>query len=119
MSNYNLNDIVEGTVTGVETYGIFVSLDDNYNGLIHISEISNNFVRNVKDYANIGDKIKAKIIEIDEDNHQIKLSIKEFESLSKKSKREKIIEKGEGFSPLENHLEQWINEKMEEIDKKK
>ena len=105
MSKVKINDVIEGIVTGIETYGIFVNADE-YNGLIHISEISSNFVRDVKDYANIGDKIKAKVIEIDEETHQLKLSIKDFEQDIKKAKREKIIETGEGFLPLENKLEE-------------
>ena len=42
--DFNLGDIIEVTVTGIENYGIFVSVNDEYTGLIHISEIDNNFV---------------------------------------------------------------------------
>ena len=53
MSKYEKGKIITGCVTGVENYGIFVTLDEYYSGLIHISEISNNFVRNINDYVNI------------------------------------------------------------------
>ena len=58
MSNFKVNDEVTGIVTGIESYGIFVNVDE-YSGLIHISEISENFVRNVGDFAIVGDKIKV------------------------------------------------------------
>ena len=44
MSKYRKGNIVKATVTGIESYGVFVSFDEYYTGLIHISEISNNFV---------------------------------------------------------------------------
>ena len=47
MANYTKGKIIQGTVTGIETYGIFVSLDEYYSGLIHISEVSHNFVKEI------------------------------------------------------------------------
>ena len=44
---YKIGDIVKGKVTGIENYGIFLLMEDGYTGLIHISEISEKFVRNV------------------------------------------------------------------------
>lgn len=114
METLKIGEIVTGIVTGVETYGIFVKVDD-YTGLIHISEISESFIKNVKDYAIIGDKIKAKILDLDENKHQLKLSIKELETPHKKSRREKIKETTTGFSSLEKNLESWIVKKMQEI----
>ena len=116
-NNYKSNEIVTACVTGIENYGIFVRLDENYSGLIHISEISENFVRNVNDFAIIGDKIKAKVLEVDDENYQLKLSIKSLGTFRKKDNRAKIIETTQGFSSLESHLEGWINNKMEEINK--
>ena len=76
MDKIKIGDVVFGKVTGIEKYGIFLSLDDNINGLIHISEISNSFVKNVEDYASIGETIKAKVIAIDHNYEKLKLSIK-------------------------------------------
>ena len=59
MSKYKRGRIVSGTVTGIEKYGIFVSLDEFYNGLIHISEVSNEFVKNIYDVVNVGEVICA------------------------------------------------------------
>ena len=52
MSKYFKNEVVEGCVTGIEKYGIFVTLDEYYSGLIHISEISDNFVRDINKFVN-------------------------------------------------------------------
>ena len=43
------NDIVKAIVTGLEPYGVFVQIDDNYSGMIHISEIYNKYVKNKSD----------------------------------------------------------------------
>ena len=59
MNNFNIGDIVTGTVTGIENYGVFVSLGENSSGLIHISEISDFFVRNVNDYVELNETIKV------------------------------------------------------------
>ena len=60
-------DIVYGKVTNILGYGAFVLVDD-YDGLVHISEFSDGFVRNINDFVKIGQEIKLRIIEIDEKN---------------------------------------------------
>ena len=67
MTQIKVGDIVTGKVTGIENYGIFVNFGE-YNGLIHISEISSNFVKDVHEFAKIGEEIKGKVLEIDEKN---------------------------------------------------
>ena len=76
MSDYKVGSIIKGQVTGIEKYGIFINIDPWYDGLIHISEISQGFVKDINDYVKIGDTIYCQILEVDEDNLQLKLSIK-------------------------------------------
>ena len=57
--------------------GLFVNLDEYYSGLIHISEITSSYVRNIYDYVKIGEMIQARVIE-NEQNGKIKLSIKDI-----------------------------------------
>lgn len=111
MSKYKKGLIIKGQVTGIEKYGIFLNIDAFYNGLIHISEISDDFVRNIGDYVSIGEIINAKIIEIDEENLQLKLTIKgvNYKNLKKPNK---IKESKNGFQPLKDKLQEWIDEKM-------
>ncbi len=114
---YEKGKIVKCHVTGIENYGIFVGLDDYYNGLIHISEISECFIRNINDYVKIGETIKAKIVDVDEDNYHIRLSIKNMDYKMNRRKKVKIIETPSGFSPLKENLEGWISEKLEDSKK--
>ena len=107
MSKYEVGNIVTGNVTGIEKYGIFVSLDEYYNGLIHISEISDDFVRDVNDYVKYGETIKAKVIEVDDDSFHVKLSIKDLDQT------------GSGFGILKDNLDNWVNIKIEEIKNNK
>jgi len=117
MKKYNVDDIIKGKVTGIEDYGIFVSVDDNVTGLIHISEISTSFVRNILDYVEIGEEIQAKVLEYDAKNKKLKLSIKDFDYHTGKSKRSTITETKSGFENLHNSLDKWIVEKEEEMAK--
>ena len=115
MSKYEKGKIVTGCVTGIEKYGIFVGLDEFYSGLIHISEISSGFVKNINDYVNIGETIKVKVVDSDDESYHVKLSIKDIDYRLNHRNRQKIVETEKGFSILEEHLGQWIDEKMTEM----
>jgi len=115
MEKYEIGNTVIGCVTGIEEYGIFVSLDQDYSGLIHISEISKNFVRNVNDYVTMGENIYVKILEIDEDKNHIKLSIKDINYQINKKRKAHIKETEKGFSTLKEMLPKWIELKEKEI----
>lgn len=117
MSKYKCGEIVTGYVTGIEKYGIFVNIDEKYDGLIHISEITSSYVRNIHDYAKVGEVIRAKVIEEEQDN-QIKLSIKDVDYRIMRKKSTKIEETEKGFSTLIIMLNKWIDDKIEEINQK-
>ena len=118
MSKYNIGEIVLGCVTGIEKYGVFVNLDEYYSGLIHISEISSSFVRNIHDYVKLGETIKVKILEEDEESHHVKLSIKDFDYRIGKKKNEKIVETVTGFTTLQTKLEEWVYKKYTKLNEK-
>lgn len=99
-------DSIKGRVTGIEKYGIFLLMDDGYTGLIHISEISDKFVRNVGDYVQTDDIIYAKVIEIDEENKRYKLTIKNYDYREGKSN---VVDVN-GFTPLAEALPEWMEE---------
>lgn len=94
--------VVKGEITAVKPYGAFVKVDGNYVGLIHISEFSDNFVRNIEDYVGVGDVLDLYVLEVNED----KLSLS-YKALHKRKKRYKIDLKA-GFSPLKKKLPLWI-----------
>jgi len=70
--------IVDGNVTKLTHYGIFVSLPEGESGLVHISEIADAFVRDVADYFQVGDPVKVKVLNID-DRGRYELSAKQAE----------------------------------------
>lgn len=116
MGQYKVGKIVKGNITGIEKYGIFVSLDNFYSGLIHISEISNDFVKDPSYFGEVGETIYVKVIEVDEKTNHVKLSIKDIDyRISKKYNKSKIKETGSGFMILSNNLENWIEKKLDEM----
>ena len=73
---FRMGDVVSGKVARVAGYGAFVELDHDIDGLVHISQISEDRIEKVKDYLNEGDEVKARVIKIDKDERRIGLSIK-------------------------------------------
>lgn len=118
MANYTKGKIVEATVTGIENYGIFVSLDNYYSGLIHISEISHNYVKDIHDYVKIGDIIYVEILEVDEQTSHLSLSIKNIKYRKNHTlQKRKINETSLGFKTLAYKLPIWIDESLKKIQK--
>ena len=107
-------DIIDVTITGIQPYGAFASLPDQSAGLIHISGISDKFVRNFENFVHVGEVIRVKVIDIDHTTHQAKLSLKAVQLAKRKYKRayknqrEKIQETPLGFYPLKEKLPEWI-----------
>ncbi len=116
MANYKVGDTVSGNITGITDYGVFVKLDDGYTGMIHISEISDRYISSLEKMYVLEETIESKILEIDEEKKQIKLSSKEFNTKSKGKK--KLKEEGRGFEPLKENLDKWVKDKLEDLEKK-
>ena len=116
MTKIKKGRIIRGTVTGIEAYGVFVSCDDYYTGLIHISEISHGFVKNITDFVHVGDLIFVEILDVDEELGHLKLSIKNIEYKKKVVvRRKKIRETSLGFKTLEYKLSIWIEESLKKM----
>ncbi len=80
MSKFEVGSIVEGKVVKLKPFGAIVELDSSTQGLIHISQVANNFVQDIKDYLKEGDIVKIKIMSIDKQSGKISLSIREAQS---------------------------------------
>ena len=116
MSKIKKERIIRGVVSGIESYGAFVSCDDYYTGLIHISEISHGYVRDINDFVKVGDLIYVEVLDVDEELGHLKLSIKNIEYKKKIAiKRKKIKETPLGFKTLEYKLPIWIEESLKRI----
>ncbi|MBU1152273.1 S1 RNA-binding domain-containing protein [Patescibacteria group bacterium] len=86
---YKIGTEVEGEVNRVTPFGAFVKLDDEINGLIHISEISSEEGADINNFVKVGDKIKAKIIGIEPEEHRVALSLKADAGVKKAKVEEK------------------------------
>ena len=111
-------DIVKVTITGVQNYGAFADINSEYEGLIHISEISYGFVKNISDYLSVGEDIYAEVVEVNDENKHVKLSIKDIDYKNDGSRFKRMAETKNGFLPLQENLEKWINAKIKEITDK-
>ncbi len=121
--NFNLKieekDIIEGIVTSIKKYGVFFSFEGGYAGLLHISEISSNFVNNIEKYFHLGDSVTVYVKEVDQETKFLKVSLKllpdELNPYNKilPSKRITSYLRDIDFSKLEKALPKMIKEELE------
>lgn len=116
---YEAGQELSGAVTGIQPYGAFVALDDQTQGLVHISEITYGFVKDIHEHLAVGQQVNVKILDVDEQDHKISLSIRALQeppAASKKNNRprkslqERVDEQDEtGFNSLKDKLRDWID----------
>lgn len=110
--------ILDGKVTGIQPYGAFVQLDEETQGLVHISEITHGYVNDIKDHLQIGDEVKVKILEVNEAENKVSLSIRATEEAPKKENQAKPSHNNQtesndsttGFNTLRDKLQEWIKQ---------
>ena len=116
---YEVGEVVTGKVTGIQPYGAFVALDEQTQGLIHISEITYGFVKDVTEFLKIGEEIQVKILDIDEDSEKISLSTRALQEappqkkkeLPRKTLQDRVNENdANGFKSLKDKLQHWIEQ---------
>ncbi|MCW1927642.1 S1 domain-containing post-transcriptional regulator GSP13 [Bhargavaea beijingensis] len=118
-SNYQTGDVVTGKVAGIQPYGAFIALDKDTQGLVHISEITYGYVKDVNDYLTVGDEVNVKVLDIDEEAGKISLSLRALqqrpqtrrEDRPRKSLQDRIDEREpDGFNTLRDKLQDWIRQ---------
>ena len=72
---FSVGDVVEGKITGITSFGVFVDLGEGKTGMVHISEIARTYVSDIKEHVKEGDVVKAKVMTVSEEG-KISLSIK-------------------------------------------
>lgn len=77
---YNIGDIIVGTVKEIRPYGAIISFNDEFEGLLHISEISDRYVSDINYFCEVNKNIAVKIIDINEFNNFMRLSLKKKSS---------------------------------------
>ncbi|MET3576944.1 S1 domain-containing post-transcriptional regulator GSP13 [Bhargavaea ullalensis] len=117
---YKKGDVVKGKVAGIQPYGAFIALDKDTQGLVHISEITYGFVRDVNDYLSAGQEVEVKVLDVDEQAGKISLSIRALQERPPASKRDdrprkslqdRIDERdADGFNTLRDKLQDWIRQ---------
>lgn len=70
-----VGNILPGKVTGITNFGAFVDLGNRKTGLVHISEVSNSYIKDIKDVLTVGDEVQVKVMEISGDG-KVSLSIR-------------------------------------------
>jgi small subunit ribosomal protein S1 len=104
-SRYKIGDLVTGKVSKVASFGAFIQLADEIDGLVHISQISNDRVEKVKEVLKIGQEVSARVIKVDKAERRIGLSIKAADYTPEQIEREKenyeALKPGEELSSME------------------
>ena len=114
---YEVGQIILGTVINVKPYALFLEFDDGVSGLLHISEISDSFIRDIEKYGTKGDQMKVMIVSIDENNGFLRVSLKKVpqeEAYSTHSNNIRNVPQATDtdFKPLADKLPEWINETL-------
>ncbi|WP_059173622.1 S1 domain-containing post-transcriptional regulator GSP13 [Bacillus sp. FJAT-27445] len=123
--------VLTGKVTGIQPYGAFVALDGNTQGLVHISEVTHGYVKDINEFLKVGDEVNVKVLSVDEEAGKVSLSIRATEEApvqpaKPKKPRQKRqaaaimpeAEQQQGFNTLKEKLQEWIDQsQQEEINK--
>lgn len=119
-TNFEVGSVYTGKVTGLQAYGAFVALDEETQGLVHISEVTHGFVKDINEHLSIGDEVQVKVLSVDEKAGKISLSIRATqeaperkESKPKKQRPQQVKEEvaaPQGFNTLKDKLEEWIEQ---------
>lgn len=108
------NKIIKCQVTGFKDYGVFVKCEDDYDGLIHISELSYQYVEETSNIFDVNDKLTLKVLDVDKDNKKLKLSYKRCHKSHRRILRN--VKMLKGFNKLSNNLNNWIKIKLKEYN---
>lgn len=120
-----VGSVVEGKVTGIKPFGAFVAIDEEKQGLVHISQVAHGFVKDINEHLSVGDEVKVKVMSVDGDTGKISLSIRETVAVPEKPARpakprtekprkvEVSQEKSQGFNTLEEKLKGWLKQSNE------
>ena len=107
-SKYKIGDLVKGKVTKLASFGAFVQLQDDIDGLVHISQLSEDHVAKVKDVLKVGQEVEARVIKVDKVERRIGLSVKAAnyseEELKRESEAFDSLRPGEDMVGLEKAL---------------
>ena len=107
---------LKGKITGIKKFGAFVELPEGKSGLVHISEVADNYVENVEDHLSVGDEVEVKVLSIADDG-KISLSIKKAKDRPRKPRHSKAnhgkpVQKTEDF---EKKLSNFLKDREDKL----
>ena len=113
-----VGDILIGKVNQIRPYALFLTFENGQKGLLHISELSDNYIRDIEKYGTVGDDIKVKVLSIDQSNGFLRVSYKaipveERYNTHDESKHLSAQFDEADFHDLEEKLPEWINETLQ------
>ena len=114
-SRYHIGDRVEGKVTNITDFGVFIELEDGIEGLIHVSELSKEKVENPSDVVRVGETVSAMVINVDPKERKIGLSIRSLKEKDEKDEVKRYMASQESAAPSLGRL---IQEEMEKKARK-
>ena len=125
-----VGEIVEGKVTGITNFGVFVDLGENQTGMVHISEVAQSYVNDIREHVKEGDIVKMKVLNIGDDG-KISLSIKRAEEPKKTERKPKTPPKPDSsfvwtekkveaasFEDMMNRFKQVSDDKFSDLKRK-
>lgn len=117
---FQAGQVLEGKVTGIQAYGAFVALDEETQGLVHISEITHGYVQDVNEHLKVGDTVNVKVLNVDSQKNKVSLSIRATEEAPAKPKKQASAPRQQqsqqqgdgsaGFNSLKDKLQDWIDQ---------
>lgn len=111
-----VGNVVDGVVTGVTKFGAFVQLPENKSGLVHISEISGNYVEKVSDFLSKGQKVRVKVLSLD-DKGKISLSIRQAKpKTNRPAEINWLKEESQENLSFEDKLSKFLKDSNEKIE---
>ena len=117
---FKVGDIIIGKVNQIRPYALFLTFDDGVCGLLHISELSDGYIRDIEKFGTIGDEIKVKVLSIDPANGFLRVSYKaipeseRYSTHDNSNKRTPQFDEAD-FSDLENNLPKWIEDTLKKV----
>ncbi|WP_019395065.1 S1 domain-containing post-transcriptional regulator GSP13 [Priestia filamentosa] len=119
---FTVGSVIDGKVTGIQPYGAFVALNEETQGLVHISEVTHGFVKDINEHLKVGQEVPVKVISVDEKSGKLGLSIRatqpepEVKEEPKKKRPQAApaqpVENAapQGFNTLREKLEEWVEQ---------
>lgn len=108
----SVGQIVEGKITGITNFGIFVDLGEGKSGLVHISEVSRTYINDIKEIYKLDDTVKMKVLTVGEDG-KISLSIKRASENDNKPQQRERRERRNSPPPKPDGSYTWTPKKAE------